>query len=318
MGDALSLNPTFFTNWIGNNDVLSFAISGGVGVNQEGNMDPSTYGSNDITDPTVFASVYSTITNMLTANGAKGVCATIPDVTAIPYFTTVPYNPVPLNANQVAALNANFGMYNAGLQQMQTLGMLSADEVARRTITFHEGEGNAVTIVDESLTDLNGLGLPSYRQATANDLVVLPAMSFIGTTVGGNENLVNGVSVPLEDQWVLIPSEISMISEATLSFNTSIKNIAQSKGLAVVDMNAVMNQLVSGLRVEDGQIYTANYFSLQTVGTVVFSLDGIHPNARGYALVANEIIKVINSHYNAKLPLVNAGNYPGATILPSN
>ena len=318
MGDALSLNPTFFTNWIGNNDVLSFAISGGVGVNQEGNMDPSTYGSNDITDPTVFASVYSTITNMLTANGAKGVCATIPDVTAIPYFTTVPYNPVPLNANQVAALNANFGMYNAGLQQMQTLGMLSADEVARRTITFHEGEGNAVTIVDESLTDLNGLGLPSYRQATANDLIVLPAMSFIGTTVGGNENLVNGVSVPLEDQWVLIPSEISMISEATLSFNISIKNIAQSKGLAVVDMNAVMNQLVSGLRVEDGQIYTANYFSLQTVGTVVFSLDGIHPNARGYALVANEIIKVINSHYNAKLPLVNAGNYPGATILPSN
>ncbi|HYD92110.1 MAG TPA: G-D-S-L family lipolytic protein, partial [Flavobacterium sp.] len=222
------------------------------------------------------------------------------------------------NANQVAALNANFGMYNAGLQQMQTLGMLSADEVARRTITFHEGEGNAVTIVDESLTDLNGLGLPSYRLATANDLIVLPAMSFIGTTVGGNENLVNGVSVPLEDQWVLIPSEISMISEATLSFNTSIKNIAQSKGLAVVDMNAVMNQLVSGLRVEDGQIYTANYFSLQTVGTVVFSLDGIHPNARGYALVANEIIKAINSHYNAKLPLVNAGNYPGATILPSN
>lgn len=318
MGDAMSLNPTFFTNWIGNNDVLSFAISGGTGVNQEGNMDPSTYGSNDITDPTLFAGVYSTITNMLTANGAKGVCATIPDVTAIPYFTTVPYNPVPLTAKQVAALNTNFGVYNAGLQQMQTLGLLSADEVAKRTITFHEGEGNAVTIVDESLTDLTGLGLPSYRQATANDLIVLPAMSFIGTTVGGNENFVNGVSVPLSDQWVLIPSEISMISEATLSFNTSIKNIAQSKGLAVVDMNAVMNQLVSGLRVEDGTIYTANYFSLQTLGTVVFSLDGIHPNARGYALVANEIIKVINSHYNAKLPLVNAANYPGATIVPSN
>ena len=61
--DAMSLNPTFFTNWIGNNDVLAFATSGGTGVNQAGNMNPATYGPNDITDPNVFASVYSTITN---------------------------------------------------------------------------------------------------------------------------------------------------------------------------------------------------------------------------------------------------------------
>src|SRR5690606_40188815 len=27
--DAMSLEPTFFTNWIGSNDVLSYAISGG-------------------------------------------------------------------------------------------------------------------------------------------------------------------------------------------------------------------------------------------------------------------------------------------------
>ncbi len=29
------------------------------GVDQTGNLDPSTYGGNDITDPNVFASVYS-------------------------------------------------------------------------------------------------------------------------------------------------------------------------------------------------------------------------------------------------------------------
>ena len=37
-------------------------------------------------------------------------------------------------------------------------------------------------------------------------------------------------------------------------------------------MNAVMNQLVSGLRIETGQMYTANYFSgSATEGQVLFS-----------------------------------------------
>src|SRR5690606_30693241 len=49
--DVLSMNPTFFTNWIGANDVLAYATSGGEGVNQAGNPNPATYGSNDITDP---------------------------------------------------------------------------------------------------------------------------------------------------------------------------------------------------------------------------------------------------------------------------
>ena len=320
LDDALSKNPTFFTNWVGDMDVLAFATSGGVGVNQAGNLNPATYGQNDITDPQVFASIYSQIVERFTANGAKGVCATIPNVTSIPYFTTVPYNPVPLSAQQVAALTAGFAPYNAGLQTARQFGLISEEEAARRTISFHAGAGNAVTIVDESLTDLTGLPtpIPSYRQATAEDLIVLPARAVIGTTVGGNAMLVNGLSVPLGDQWVLVPAEINMIEEATETFNNSIKAIAASKGLAVADMNAVLNNLVSGLRLADGQVYTADYFSPATASTVLFSLDGIHPNARGYAVVANEIIKVINSHYKAKLPMVVPGYYPGATILTSN
>lgn len=318
LGDAMTKAPTFFTNWIGNMDVLAYATSGGAGVNQLGNLDPTTYGPNDITDPNVFASAYSTIINTLTSGGAKGVVATIPNVTSIPYFTTVPYNPVPLDATTAGALNQGFAQYNGGLQLAKNGGLITADEAARRTIVFKAGAGNAVTIVDESLTDLGALGLPSYRQATKDDLLVLTASSFIGTTVGGNPLQINGVSVPLADQWVLVPSEIAAIATATTNFNNTIKAIAASKGLAVADMNAIMQQLVTGLKTDDGQIYTANYFSVASLSTVLFSLDGIHPNARGYAVVANEVIKVINKHYKAKLPMVVAGNYPGATIVASN
>ena len=79
-----------------------------------------------------------------------------------------------------------------------------------------------------------------------------------------------------------------------------------------------MTQLVSGLRIEDGTIYTANYFSSATASSVLFSLDGVHPNARGYAVITNEIIKVINRHYNSNIPFVYAPSFPGATVLSSN
>jgi hypothetical protein len=75
LGDAVAQNPTFFSLWIGNNDVLGYATSGGVGTNQLGNLNPATYGGSDITDPNVFASVYSSLLDGLTAGGAKGVVA---------------------------------------------------------------------------------------------------------------------------------------------------------------------------------------------------------------------------------------------------
>ena len=119
LGDAVSKNPTFFTNWIGANDILSYATTGGIGVDQTGNMNPATYGGNDITDPTVFAGVYSLIISGgthpafgsvtgLAQNGAKGVVATIPSVTSIPFFTTVPFNP--LTAKSLGAGNAANGV----------------------------------------------------------------------------------------------------------------------------------------------------------------------------------------------------------------
>ena len=315
--DAMSMSPTFFTNWIGNNDVLAFATSGGVGVDQLGNLDPTSYGPNDITDPQVFASVYSTLVNTLTLGGAKGVVATIPEVTAIPYFTTVPYNAVPLDAATATQLNSGYAAYNAGLRVAYDNSFISREEFARRIINFTAGK-NAVVMVDEYLTDLSGLGLPSYRHATYSDLIVLPASSFIGTLVGGNPLQVNGVSVPLADKWVLSKDEKMLVANATAAYNSAIVSIAASNNIAVADMNAIMTKLKGGLTVEDGTIYTANYFSAATASRVLFSLDGVHPNARGYAVISNEIIKVINSYYNANIPLVSAAGFPGATILPSN
>ena len=327
IGDAMSKNPTFFTNWIGANDVLSYATNGGAQAdgttpaadhNLTGNMNPATYGSNDITNSGVFASVYSTLINTLTSGGAKGVVATVPSVTSIPYFTTVPYKPVPLDNTFATQLNSAYAAYNGGLDVAFSNGLITNAERLQRKVVFVAGK-NPVVIVDSDLTNLSGLGLPSYRMTTSQDLIVLPASSFIGTTVGGDPLMINGVSVPLANKWVLTANEQTKVANATTAYNNSIRAIAASKNLAVADMNAIMNQLVGGLRIETGQIYTANYFSgVATENKVLFSLDGVHPNARGYAVIANEIIKVINEHYNANLPLHYVNNFPGINIVGSN
>jgi len=304
IADATSQNPTFFSLWIGANDVLSYSLNGGDGVNQVGNTNPATYGSNDITDPNVFAGVYSSLVNDLTANGAKGVVLNIPNVADTPYFTTIPYNAVPLDAATAAQLNAGFALYNGGVAQaladlvsVNAITQTIADaELAKRTVVYAEGQ-NPVLIMDETLIDLTAINaqLVSMRPATADDLIVLKAKSFIGTlAVAGNPATVNGVAVPLADKWVLLPSEQAEVQTATDSFNATIQAVATAKGLAFVDVNSLMSQLANG-----GLSFDEFDMSNQYIFGATFSLDGVHPTERGNAFIANEIMKAIDMKYGS-------------------
>lgn len=303
VSDALAQNPTFFSLWIGGNDVLGYALTGGDGTNP-------------ITSTITFTGAYNSLISKMTSGGRKGVIANLPYVTTLPHFKTVPYNPVPLDAATVTQLNslAAYGAYNAGITQafaylVATNKMTQADadaEKAMRTITFRAGAGNAVVIMDEYLTNLTGINpaLISMRQATAEDLIVLPASSFIGTTVGGDVTKVNGVSVPLADKWVLSKNEISELKTATDTYNGIIQAAATANDLAFMDAKAVMDELsTTGITVNN---YTINS---SFVSGGAFSLDGFHPTPRGYALIANKFIQAINAKYGSNLKGVNLANY---------
>lgn len=375
LGDAMSKNPTFFTNWIGANDVLAYATNGGArpdnplttedesllpATDQTGNPNVASYGSNDITDPTFFAGVYTNIINTLTGgpNSAKGVVATVPSVTSIPYFTTVPYAPLTAQslgkglapvgsdeATQIAYGTAAMNQLNTELYGLLK-GVFTAGGEPNRVKLLNTATENPVLIYDVDAVDRSvqisgylqsvlfydattantfGAIFGKSRQTTAADLIVLPASSSASGGIGANiagapiQINKNGISYPMANKWVLTANEQTKVANATTAYNNSIRAIAASKNLAVADMNAIMNQLVNGLQIETGQIYTANYFSgVATENKVLFSLDGVHPNARGYAVIANEIIKVINEHYNANLPLHYVNNFPGINIVGSN
>ncbi len=353
LGDAVGQSPTFFTlSEIGGNDVLAYATSGGTGVYQLGNFNPATYGGNDITDPNVFAASFEASVQALTSNGAKGVVANVPYITSLPHFTTVPHNPLdPSNPSfgpQIPLLNSIFGALN------QIFAVIDPS----RTVVFSETEASAVIIKDESLANiapqivgaLNAsptfpafiaqFGLPPQaaplvanllgatygqtRQATEDDLLVLPSMSIIGTVNTANvmalmgqglsqalagQFSVEGVTLPLEDKWVLIPSEQMNITAATDLYNQAIESVANQYDVALVDFKSIL-QVASTTGFSDGNFILNT--NLVTGGLV--SLDGVHLTSRGYAVMANEFLKAIDTKYGSNFIAagynVNVGNYP--------
>lgn len=316
LGDAASVGATFFSLWIGNNDVLGYVVSGGSGIDQTGNLDPSTYGGSDISDPNVVAGSIDAIIQTMKANGAEGVIANIPDVLTIPYLNTVPHNPVPLDAATAALLNGAYASYNQALLAFATdqnpLGtpLISMEEAQQRTISFEAGETNAVVIIDEDLTDLTAISpaLINMRQATAEDKLILPSSAFIGTLANeADPTSINGVAIPLADNWVLTPQEQETAASAVIAFNSAISNLATAYDLALVDANSLLLQLNStGFIQADGSVVTGTF---GTGGG--FSLDGVHPSPRGYAIIANAFVEAINTKFQSNLPGVNPLDYTG-------
>jgi len=321
LDDAKAQNPTFFSLWIGNNDVLSYATSGGVGTNQTGNTNPRTYSSNDITDPNVLAgSIKAVLEGMKSVGATKGVIANIPNVTSIPFFTTIPYNAVPLDEARATALNA------------QLVGrlkpVLTALGQGDRLKTLVVGQ-NPLLIKDETLTDLSSQitaaltsnGVPAtlasfigttYGQArhtTSEDLVLLSTKPVINTDVANVSDPFNklGITYPLEDKYVLTKSEVAQVQTATNAYNTQIKALAEAYGLAFVDANAKMVELGKNSGIQ----YNGVNYSTTFVTGGSFSLDGVHLTGKGYAVIANEFIKAINDKYKSNLRQVNPNNYSG-------
>jgi lysophospholipase L1-like esterase len=333
---AVAQQPTFFSLWIGNNDVLSYATSGGMGTDQTGNTNAATYGSNDITDPNVLVGSITQYVNALMAgaNGAKGgVLANIANVTSIPFFTTVPYNPLTksvLGGGDEAVGQANINALNANIYGPLKQALTAFGAGNRINLLSSTGP-NPLLIKDIDLVNMSAqitaaltpsVGAPmatvlgnifgQARQATAEDYVLLTTNGVIGTAPTGAPAGLDkyGISYPLENQHVLSKIETGKVMTATVAYNTGIKSLASAKGLAFVDANAKMTELSSA----SGILFDGVRFTTKFVTGGAFSLDGVHLTGKGYAIIANEFIKSINQKYQSTLPQVNIYNYSGVTF----
>lgn len=215
--DFVTAKPfTFFSCWLGNNDALSYATSGATG--------------DALTDKGNFTALYNLAINTLTKNNAKGVVATIPDITAIPYFSTV----------TVAKILAGIRQINPAV----------------------------TSIFISAFNPVTGTYLP--RIATEDDLIRLEfSTSKIGTTVNSLPLYGLIPANPLANNEVLDKAEVAKTKEYIASYNSTIKSVAAAKGLAVMDAFDFLNRVKAGLTLNGVQVnsefITGGVFSLDGI-----------------------------------------------------
>jgi lysophospholipase L1-like esterase len=239
IAQTVAQRPSFVTLWIGNNDVLRAAIAGRA-------IDNVT-----LTPAATFRTQYQQLVDTLRSQtSAKIVAANLPDVTSIPFVTTVPS--VVLVNGQPVALQGPNGPLPTGSYVLLT----------------------ATTLLSQ------GYGIP--------------------TSLGGRG--------PLPDEAFLDPAEVAAIKDRVAQNNQAIAQICSAAGIPVVDMNSLLNRAASEGLVVGGVTLTAKFL---TGG--LFSYDGVHPSDLGYAVVANEWIRVLNAN-GAALPEIDLAPFMGLGV----
>ncbi len=150
------------------------------------------------------------------------------------------------------------------------------------------------------------------RQTVDGDYILLPASSYIGNrsgsaTYGGvtftwpaGVPLGLHATAPLPSFFVLDKTETATANQAITAYNAAIAQVAASAGFPILDAHTFFDQVK-----EEGTEYGGIDFSTSFITGGLFSLDGVHFNETGYAIMANELIGVINDYYHSTITMVN-------------
>jgi hypothetical protein len=189
----------------------------------------------------------------------------------MPYFTTIPWNGLSLDEENSISLNNFYNQLGYSFQ----IGI------------------NPFMIVDSSAN------IFAVRQILENELFLL---SLPLDSVKCHKM---GTLFPIRDEFVLDLNELQTLRNRITGYNAVISSLATQYGLAIVNSDNFFTNL------NDGFIYNGVSMSAKFVSGGAYSLDGIHFNAKGNALLANEFLKSINQKYNSRIPLLNANSYDG-------
>ena len=268
---TIALQPQLVTFWLGANDVLGYATSGGV----------SPSAPTDVT--TIFTPLYTQAIGLLKASipNVKIVVATIPDVRSIPFFTTLG----PKIGATIAKIPGAVLVYQTG-----------AGGIATTSFT-NPATDPLICLTGSPYASLLGTKTGKYWW----DHGYPPSAVGIDTTQPFGFSATN----PWPNSLTLDAAEQTIAGNAVTAFNASIKSIAAANGAAIVDVYAVFNDIKANGYEAGGVEYTTDY-----VTGGIFSLDGVHPTDRGYGMIANWFIKAINEKFGTSITGVDLSKLP--------
>jgi hypothetical protein len=197
------------------------------------------------------------VVDAVKASGAPAFAANLPDVTTIPFVTTI--QPIVVSPTTGAPVRVNG----------QTVALLGP----------------------------NG-PLP------ANSLITLAAAPLL-LKGDGIPTALGGTGRGLPDEAILDLAEVAAIRERVGQYNQVIAEICQGAGIPVLDVSAFFAGVAAHGYMVGGITLTSAFLS-----GGLFGYDGVHPTDLGYALIANEWVRLINAR-GGQLTEVNLGPYLG-------
>ncbi|MFT6244812.1 MAG: hypothetical protein ACJA0U_001661 [Salibacteraceae bacterium] len=196
LSDALALDPTFLFLSIGQDDVTDFAKSGATGPALPSSIDFF----NDLQE------VATTFPN------TQGVISIIPNVLLTPYFNTIPYNGLFLEADQAVTINNVFN----------PIGLF-----------FNVGDNGFLI---EDLSEPFGV-----RKMVEGELVLL-SIPLDSVKCSGM-----GSIVPIPDRYILTLDEITALNQTLFQYNNEISSYAATYNYALADVAATYISLEAGV-----------------------------------------------------------------------
>ena len=213
--DAKAQNATFIMAWAGMEDIYQFARTGG---------------SAGISSPATFSIYLDSLLAGLTANGAKGVIANIPDISSFPYYTLISPRGLKLTQSKADSLNQLTG----GIFNLQ------------------EGE-NGFIIADNDAPF-------GYRQMLAGEYILLSVptdsmkCNFLGSLT----------DIPA--RYVLDSAEVDLVDAYIDAYNIIIGQKAAQYDLALVDMRTYFKNVKAGIKWDgvdlNAEFVSGGFFSL--------------------------------------------------------
>lgn len=265
---ALDLDPTFASVWIGNNDVLGYALAGdSVTRNAAGAVTAR------VTDSATFATNYaSMLTQLRSRNSAlKGVLIGVVDVTSVPLL-------VPISV---------FNPTGGGT------GPAAFNPIANAVVT--QTFGRPIAFAPNCTGSQAAIAFSALRLLAAGANAALPPGAPF-TFVCGN---IPGVASAT--QGVLDDGERAFFVARVAAYNAYIKAAADAAGFAYYDPNTLLAAARTAGQIPSFPNVAGPAANPTRPFGPLISNDGVHPGSPAHSLLARGIIGVINAKYSVSI-----------------
>ncbi|TVQ19024.1 MAG: hypothetical protein EA361_01025, partial [Bacteroidetes bacterium] len=210
--DAMSLNATFFSLWIGTSDILDYAMTGGTG--------------NPVIDTHEFSTLYHSVLMTLTSGNAAGIVANIPNVLNAPFFFHIPPSGIwvedtlspsgkrMLEENEIVLLRAEerikcdgWGTEAIPLPESFYLSKSQVMLIKERTAQFN-------TVIKQTASEFNLSFLDMYSLfENTTDGITFDGITFTNTFISGGLYSLDGISLTRRGNAIVANAFIEAINK---------------------------------------------------------------------------------------------------------